>query len=641
MCGICGIVGFDKQPVKAESIQSMMDSISHRGPDSQGHYISSDGATALGHLRLAIIDLSEKGHQPMTTGDEGRYWIVFNGEIYNFQESKASLENAGYKFASGSDTEVILHLYDKYGADCVHHMRGMFAFALWDDHRKEFFAARDRLGKKPFYYAQRDGKLYFASELKALVERLDGKLEIDPAAIDLFLTFGYIPAPFSIYHDVWKLPPAHRLTMSKDGLKIDRYWTLDYTEQPHPDEAKLTDQVEDLLRESVRLRLMSDVPLGALLSGGVDSSVVVALMAQEGGRPPKTFSVGFEESEYSELTHARTVAKHIGTEHYEQVLRPDVLELLNELVEHFDEPFADSSMIPTYLVSKHARQHITVALSGDGGDEIFGGYPRYLYETVTNTAMKVPGARLGASLASSLWADHWRGKLALRKMKHPEGRRYAERMAFFDSDVRGAFYQDQSAPWTHTADDFMLSHFMPDDVSAKWSPLARLQFLDTVVGYLPGDILTKVDIASMKVSLEMRSPLLDHKLAEFMAGVPAHYKIRGRVTKYLLKKIGERLVPAEILYRPKRGFSLPLPEWFRKDLRSYAESLLLSPEARLNRYLKPEKVRELLHDHIERGLDRSQMIFALLCLEMWLQQNKNIQEATRETSSLTPALSVR
>ena len=410
------------------------------------------------------------------------------------------------------------------------------------------------------------------------------------------------------------------MQLSAQGMKIDRYWDLDFEAQPATNEAALTDQVEKMLRDSVRLRLVSDVPLGALLSGGVDSSVVVALMAQEGGQSPKTFTIGFEEDEYSELTQARKVAKHVGVEHHEQILRPDVIGLLEELVEQFDEPFADSSMIPTYLVSRHARQHITVALSGDGGDEVFGGYPRYLYETFTNNLLRVPGARSAAGIASVLWPDHWRGKVALRKMKYAEGRRYAEQMSFFDSDTRKLLHT-VAAQGTTGADEFIDTNYLPNQMTERWTPLARLQYLDTMVGYLPGDILTKVDTASMWVSLEMRCPLLDHRLAEFMSRVPDKFKMRGRVTKYLLKKIGERLLPADILYRPKRGFSLPLREWFCGELRSYVESVLLVPHAKIYGFLKKEAVEAILDDHVRRRLDRTQMIFALLCLEIWLRKN--------------------
>jgi asparagine synthase (glutamine-hydrolysing) len=635
MCGICGIVGFKKEPIRQERLQSMTDAIAHRGPDDQGHYFSGDRAVALGHRRLSIIDLSEKGHQPMSIGS-GRYWIVFNGEIYDFQETRDKLMREGYRFATETDTEVVLYLYEKYDINCVDYLRGMFALAIWDDDKKTFFAARDRLGKKPFFYTICDGQLVFASELKSITAQLADKFEIDPKALDQYLAFGYIPAPLTIYRGVFKLPPGHRMQLSAQGIKIDRYWDLNFDVQPATNEAALTDQVEKILRDSVRLRLVSDVPLGALLSGGVDSSVVVALMAQEGGRPPKTFSIGFEEDEYSELTHARKVAKHVGAEHHEQILRPDVIELLTGLVEQFDEPFADSSMIPTYLVSKHARQHITVALSGDGGDEVFGGYPRYLYETLTNKMLRVPGARVAAEAASAVWPDHWRGKVALSKMKYPEGRRYAEQMSFFDSDARKLMHRPSATPeQTSGASEFIQSHFLPDQTTRNWTPLGRLQYLDTIVGYLPGDILTKVDIASMRVSLEMRSPLLDHRLAEFMSHVPAHYKIRGRVTKYLLKKIGERLLPTAVLYRPKRGFSLPLPAWFRGDLRGYVESMLRAPDAKIYGLINKEAVTSILDDHIRRGLDRTQMIFSLLCLEIWLRKNGAATENHTEANSLT------
>jgi asparagine synthase (glutamine-hydrolysing) len=589
--------------------------LAHRGPDDSGFYISPNSSAGLGFRRLSIIDLST-GHQPLSNED-GTVWIVFNGEIYDFQANKRDLLNAGHRFQTKTDTEVIVHLYEEYGTQAVDHLRGMFAFAIWDERRKCLFAARDRAGKKPFFYAVRDGVLKFASELKSLLQD-DGLREIDSEALDQYLAFGYIPAPRTIYRGICKLPPAHWLRFDSGGLEIQRYWNLEFAPEPVADEAKLVQQTEELLREAVRLRLISDVPLGALLSGGVDSSVVVALMAQEGGRPPKTFSVGFEEAGYSELDHARKVAKHIGTEHYEQVVRPDVMELLNELVVHYDEPFADSSMIPTYLVCKHARQHITVALSGDGGDEVFGGYPRYLYETWIHRYLRLPGARSVAGALATCWPDTWRGYRQLGKMKYPDGARYAEQMSFFDFGWRHALRGNGAGP-TDGAADYVRDHYLFSGQRANWESLGQLQFLDTVVGYLPGDILTKVDMASMRVSLEVRSPLLDQRLMEFMAKVPARYKIRGGSGKYLLKKIGEKLVPPEVLYRRKLGFAIPLAQWFRKQVQSYLRDMLLGADSQVSVMFRRETIERLVHDHVVRGLDNSSMLFSLLCLEIWLR----------------------
>jgi len=616
MCGICGIVNSDGQPVSAEVLSRMSAALVHRGPDDSGSYLSPEGNAGLGFRRLSIIDLTT-GHQPLSNEDRA-VWIVFNGEIYDFQATKKELLAAGHRFSTRTDTEVIVHLYEEFGTRCVEHLRGMFAFAIWDEKRKCLFAARDRVGKKPFFYTVRDGKLAFASELKSLL-RLIPAPEIDPAALSQYLAFGYIPAPRTIYRNICKLPPAHWLRFSSSGLELQRYWNLSFAPEPAPSEEKLTGQVEELLREAVRLRLISDVPLGALLSGGVDSSIVVALMAQEGGRPPKTFSVGFEESEYSELDYARKVAKHLGTEHHEQIVRPDVVELLNELVLHYDEPFADSSMIPTYLVCKHAREHITVALSGDGGDEVFGGYPRYLYETWIDRYLRVPGSRGLAQALSAFWPDTWRGYRQLGKMKYADGARYAEQMSFFDSHWRRALHGDSGLE-NDGAQAYVREHFLLREERANWESLSQLQYLDTVVGYLPGDILTKVDMASMRVSLEVRSPLLDHRLVEFMARVPAHYKIRGRCTKYLLKKIGEKLVPPEVLHRPKRGFAIPLEHWFRKEVNGYLREMLLGAESRVAALFRRQTIELLIHDHMVRGIDNSPMLFSLLCLEIWLRK---------------------
>ena len=594
----------------------MMAAIIHRGPDDSGHYISPDGKAALGFRRLSIIDLST-GHQPLSNEDR-KVWIVFNGEIYDFQVTRTHLLEVGHRFSTKTDTEVIVHLYEEYGPQCVQHLRGMFGFGIWDERTSSFFAARDRVGKKPFFYSVEGKSLLFGSELKAILSQLHHAPQIDRASLDHYLAFGYIPAPRTIYQNIWKLPPGHWLRFSRDGVEIQRYWNLSFQPEPIKHE-ELEAQVERLLREAVRLRLMSDVPLGALLSGGVDSSIVVALMAQEGGRPPKTFSVGFEVSEFNELEHARKVAKRVGSEHHEQIVRADIVELLNELVNHFDEPFADSSMIPTYLVCRHAREHITVALSGDGGDEVFGGYPRYLYDKWIGHLLRIPYSGHIAAVLSTIWRDSWRGKQQLSKMQYADGARYAEQMSFFDSETRALLYHGDGRDHLATQ-AFIRGNYLPNGERTRWDPLSLLQYLDTVVGYLPGDILTKVDITSMRVSLEVRSPFLDQKLIEFMSRVPAHYKVRGLQTKYLLKKIGERLLPRDVLYRPKKGFALPLARWFRNELMGYTQSMLLAADSRVSGLFRREAITRLVHDHTVRGLDCTQRLFCLLCLEIWLRQ---------------------
>ena len=363
MCGITGIIDYAGN-IMVSDLRNMSTRICHRGPDDAGEYVSPDRIAGFGFRRLSIIDL-QTGHQPLSNED-GTVWIEFNGEIYDFQHLRADLERRGHKFKTQTDTETIVHLYEEYGKGSVERLRGMFAFAIWDERRKCLFAARDRVGKKPFFYTLQNGKFVFGSELKSVLASTP-RPQLDPEALDLYLAFGYVPHPFTIYRDIYKLPPGHWLEYSRQGIEIGRYWDLNFAPEKPKSETLLLNDVERLLRESVRLRLVSDVPLGALLSGGVDSSVIVALMAQESGTPPKTFSLGFEESDYSELAHARKVAKHIGTDHHEQVVLPNAIEIMEELVHHYDEPFADSSMIPTYLVCKHARAHLTVALSGDGG----------------------------------------------------------------------------------------------------------------------------------------------------------------------------------------------------------------------------------------------------------------------------------
>lgn len=619
MCGISGIVDFSGPRVSSETLVRMTDAIRHRGPDDFGEYISPNGVAGLGFRRLSIIDLST-GHQPLSNED-GTVWIEFNGEIYNFQDARTELLGRGHKFKTRTDTETIVHLYEEYGSRAVEYLRGMFAFALWDETRQSLFAARDRVGKKPFFYTLQNGKFIFASELKAILSIIDPP-ELDPDALDLYLTFGYVPHPLTIYRGIFKLPPGHWLRYSRSGLETERYWNLTFDPQEPKDEETLLKEVESLLRESVRLRLMSDVPLGALLSGGVDSSLIVALMAQEGGRPPKTFSLGFEESDYSELAHARTVARHIGAEHHEQVVRPDALDLIEELAAHYEEPFADSSMIPTYLVCKHARQHLTVALSGDGGDEVFGGYPRYKYESMIGSWMRVPGASAAARLLSRVYPKTMRGALQLQKMKFPEGRRYAEQVSVFGTEFRNAFYNPSFAR-TFSGEQMMKEIYGDLARQHASEALGRMQYVDTVWGWLPGDMLTKVDMAAMYASLEVRCPLLDQKLIEYMSRVPARFKLHNGESKYILKRLAERLVPREVLYRPKQGFSLPLPHWFRNELRSFVLAMLVSPDSRIHSLFRSDAVRQLVDDHMEQRWDYSGYIFCLLSLELWLRRHSS------------------
>ncbi len=612
MCGICGIVGTKPGQASKEALTPMAASIQHRGPDDDGFYVSPDRTAGLGFRRLSIIDL-HTGHQPISN-ETGDIWIVFNGEVYNFHALRDELTAAGHSFRTQTDTEAIVHLYEQYGEGCVEKLRGMFAFAIWDEPRRRLFLARDRVGKKPVFYAFDRGRLLFASEMKALLTQLERAPQIDPEAVDLYLAFGNVPPPRTIYQDVHRLQPGHWLRYDASGLEVRRYWDLDFTPHAMPSEPELLRQIEDLLRESVRLRLISDVPLGALLSGGVDSSSVVALMAHESGRPPKTFSVGFEEDDFSELAHARRVAKHLGTEHYEQIVHPNIEQLMYELVEHFDEPFGDSSIIPTFLVCQHARQHITVALSGDGGDETFAGYPRYLYERWVGRAASIPGVSALASSVSLLWPAQWRGKRQMRKMRWGSGLRYAEAVSVVDTEMRHELWGNGRAP--QTAREFIRRHYSPRGMDS----VSHAQYADSLVNYLPGDILPKVDIASMKVSLEVRSPLLDHQLMEFMAHVPIGLKMRGANPKYLLKKIAERYVPPEVLYRPKQGFTLPLRWWFSESLRPFMESLLVGKESRVAAILRGDVVERLIHEHVTRGVQHTDALYALLALEIWLRR---------------------
>jgi asparagine synthase (glutamine-hydrolysing) len=623
MCGICGKLYHSRdRTVDGELLRSMASVINHRGPDDEGIYVKNN--VGLAHKRLSILDLSPAGHQPMNNED-GSIWIVFNGEIYNFLDLREELQKKGHTFRSRTDTETIIHLYEEKGVECVHDLRGMFAFAIWDENKKRLFCARDRAGKKPFVYAHTEDGLVFASEIKSLLRDPALKRNLDYSAIHHYLTYQYVPSPLSIFKDIKKLPPAHVLIYEGGDLTIKRYWSLSYQKKLHLSSVgEYGEQFRDLFQEAVKIRLRSDVPLGAFLSGGIDSSLVVAVMSRLMNQPVKTFSIGFEEEGYDEVAFARIIAEKYETDHHEFTVKPDAVSILPQLVWHYNEPFADSSAIPTYYVSKMTRDFVTVALNGDGGDESFAGYERYVADKLADYYRRVPPfiregiiRRAVDTLPHSTNRRNFfrRLKRFVKGISEPPERRYVRWICFFDNEMKGDLYTPSFKDLNRELDSV--------DLTVKWYERADAeQFLDRtlfvdVMSYLPEDLLVKVDIASMAHSLEARSPFLDHKVMEFAALLPPNLKLRGMETKFLLKDTLSDIVPQEILQRKKMGFGVPLDVWFRNDLKEMAYDVLLDQKSIERGYFRKEYVLQMLDDHVSKRYDHSYRIWALLFLELW------------------------
>lgn len=612
MCGIAGFVNFHQHTQSSlQVIERMCEVIHHRGPDDQG--VWTDDGLALGMRRLAIIDLAG-GHQPIWNEDHS-VLVVYNGEIYNHVELRQQLQQQGHQFSTVCDTEVIVHAYEEYGAACPRYLRGMFCLALWDARRQRLLLARDRFGKKPLNYYWDGQQLIFGSEIKSILATGIAR-ELNPQALDDYLLYRYVPAPHTIFQNIFKLPAAHTLIWEQGTIKIERYWDLPFAPVCHDDEQTAIERTRELLRDAVKVRLMSDVPLGAFLSGGVDSSLVVGLMSQLLEQPVKTFSIGFVEDGYSELSYARQVAQHFHTEHHEFCVRPDLIEVLPRLVWACDEPFADSSMLPTYYVSKLAREHVTVVLTGDGGDEIFGGYTRYESEWALQ---RIPAfVRRALSYGSDFLPAGTRGKKFLHKLRYDLPARYVHRLQKFPLMSTPIFEPDfvaqlqQHDPYAHLLGVFAT-------MQAEQDTVTRLQYVDTRV-YLPDDILVKVDKMSMINSLETRAPLLDQHLAAYVTSLPPHIRLKRGLLKALLKQAATNMLPPEILTRSKQGFGIPLKHWLRTDLRAYAWDMLTSTRARQRGIFRPHYVERLLNDHANIAhVDYSGAIWALLCLELWFQ----------------------
>ncbi|MGB8511140.1 MAG: asparagine synthase (glutamine-hydrolyzing) [Pyrinomonadaceae bacterium] len=621
MCGIVGIVHRDEHAVDGELLSRMNEAIHHRGPDEDGFYLN--GRVGLAMRRLAIIDLAG-GQQPIHNQDRTA-WIVFNGEIYNYRELRESLEKLGHTFYTDCDTEIIVHLYERYGADCPKHLRGMFAFAIWDESKGELFIARDRVGKKPLLYAHVNGKFIFGSEFSALLQHPDVSRDVDREAIHHYLSFMCVPAPMTAYRSIRKLEPGHHLRLTRDGdVKIERYWQPDFSRKTKMSEEEAGERAIEVLREAVRVRLMSEVPLGAFLSGGIDSSTVVALMSEESSEPVKTFSIGFEEQDYSELHHARRIADHVGADHHEFIVRPDAMEVLPTLVEHYGEPYADSSAIPTYYVARETRRHVTVALNGDGGDECFAGYERYAAMRLSERYRKLPGMlregvirQMAEMLPSS---ELRRGRVRslqrfLRSASLPPVDRYLRWVSVLDPGAKTALYSDDFL--RETADSDVRQWLAPWFAQANGAGVVDASLLTDTMTYLPNDLLVKVDIASMAVSLEARSPFLDHHVIEFAAGLPENLKLRGVTTKYLLKRALKKLLPSENLTRSKMGFGVPIGHWFRGQMEGFLRETLLSERSLKRGLFRPEAVRRMVEQHTSGEKDYAHQLWTLLMLELW------------------------
>lgn len=615
MCGIAGIYNYGQpHPVDRDLLQRMNDLLEHRGPDDEGLFAKDNVGLCM--RRLAIIDVPS-GHQPMAS-DDGAIQLVFNGEIYNFQSLRAELTAQGVRFKTHSDTEVILRLYEKVGVDCVTRLRGMFAFAIWDAPRKRLMVARDRFGKKPLVYAHANGRFAWASEIRSLLELPGISREIDVDAVDLYLGLQYIPSPWTIFKSIRKLPPAHRLVIENGATRIERYWSLPSEKSETLlsfDEAK--QMIRAKLEESTRIRMISDVPLGAFLSGGVDSTLVVGLMSRIASRPVKTFAIGFEEESFSELPYAREAASFFKTDHTEFIVKPHMADVLPKIARHYGEPFGDSSALPMFYLSRETRKHVTVALTGDGGDESFGGYNRYVAMKMMDKLDWIPSplrralAPLGAALPR-------KGRRFVQDvMPAPRGDRYLNLIGIFNENDKKTLYSPgfrQRLGERARASDYVDMFF---DRARALDRVNQLLYVD-FASYLPECLMAKADIATMANSLEARSPFLDHELVEAAFSLPGEWKIKGmKSTKWILKEALRDLLTGSISTRSKMGFGIPLAEWFRGELKSLWRETVLSPEALSRGYFDEAALRRLFDDHVSGRRDNGYRMWVLLMLEMW------------------------
>jgi asparagine synthase (glutamine-hydrolysing) len=621
VCGIYGIVATPtiKPYYEAQLPARIGQKLYHRGPDDEGYYL--DEQALLGMRRLSIIDL-DSGQQPICNEDK-TLWLVFNGEIYNYRELRVQLQQKGHIFKTLSDTEVIVHAYEEYGNDCVTHFNGMFAFAIWDSRRRRLFVARDRLGIKPLYYWANQHCLIFGSELKAILHFSAVPREVDVAALDQFLTLEYIPAPRTIFKGVHKLSAGHHLVFEQSRLTVKKYWDVPFVETPSDIET-CRDKLKELIEDAVKIRMISDVPLGAFLSGGIDSSSIVACMSAASPDSIKTFSIGFEDATYNELPHARAVARHFGTDHYDQILNPDIASLASRLIEHLDEPFGDFSIFPTYLVSELARQQVKVVLSGDGGDEVFAGYETYVAQQYDRFYRVLP-AKVRQQMLPGLLSrvkPRPEKKGVVNKAKRfsegaalPEALQHTRWMMFLSDPDKTSLYQPELRASLNgdTAAALLEACFHQ---APSTEPLAQQQYVD-IKTYLAENILTKVDRMSMAASIEARVPLLDYRIVEFAVNLPAAFKLQRGRTKIILREAMQDRLPALVLNKPKQGFSIPLKHWLRGPLHPLMRDLLAEPCVRQRGYFKPQTVSRWMAEHEQGHYNHSHRLWALMVFELW------------------------
>ncbi|PKN00393.1 MAG: asparagine synthase (glutamine-hydrolyzing) [Elusimicrobia bacterium HGW-Elusimicrobia-2] len=630
MCGITGIVNFNGQAVDADVLKKMNDLLLHRGPDDEGHYINTKCKTqnaklsvGLGMRRLSIIDL-ETGAQPIFNEDKSIV-VVCNGEIYNFQSLREGLIQKGHIFKTKSDTEVLAHLYEEHGTDCLSKLNGMFAFAIWDTNKKFLFLARDRAGKKPLYYTQVGESFYFSSEIKSFLAVPGFEKKVNLKAIHYYLTYQYIPSPMTIFEKVFRIPPASFLTIDSSAKQeCKKYWAPDYRNKTKLSYSEAKKNIRDILQDAVKIRMISDVPLGAFLSGGIDSSVVVGIMSSLSSCPVKTFAIGFKEQDFSELKYADAVAKRFKTDHTEFVVEPKDTAILEKLVWHYDQPFADSSALPSYYVANQTRRHVTVALNGDGGDENFGGYLRHLalkqseliafpFKLIPNNFFKAMVNLLpeGAGRVNVFK----RGKRFLNALKEKPARRNLIWHRIFDNETKFQIYSDEmkAAVIEHDACAYLEKTF---DNAPAFDLLDRTLYTDMTT-YLPECLMVKMDVASMANSLEARSPFLDYRLVEFAASLPSSWKIRGLKQKRILKDAFEDILPDAIINRGKQGFGIPIDKWFRNEWKEYFIDIVLSGKAASRGYFNIKEIQKLFEEHLSGKRQHGYRLWALLMLELW------------------------
>lgn len=628
MCGITGLFYRKDTKIDFDLLKKMTNSLVHRGPDEEGCYINDKnecrGNIGLGHRRLSIIDLAS-GQQPLSNED-GSVWIAFNGEIYNFQDLKKDLVLAGHVFKTNSDTETIVHAYEEWGTDAIKKLRGMFAFSIWDEKKQQMILARDRVGKKPLYYLFDDEKLLFGSEIKAILQHPDVDRSIDLTAFSDYMSLLYIPNPKSIYKSIRKLPPGHFAVVSKDNCRIEEYWDISFYPGSFRSETQVIEELIGILDEATRIRMISEVPLGAFLSGGIDSSAVVALMAGASSEPVKTNSISFSVAAYDESRFARQVAELFQTDHYEKQVTPETIPIIEKLSWHYDEPFADSSAVPTYYVSETARKNVTVSLSGDGGDENFAGYRRYYFDMRENLVRNIVPSFLCQPFFKTLGrlypkADYlpqiFRGKAFISNVARDPVDAYFFSVSGIHETMKSQLFHPDVIRELAGYDSRQLFYDTYAKAPAE-DHLSKIQYLD-IKTYLCEDILTKVDRASMAVSLEVRCPILDHKFMEYAAAIPSRLKLKGRDGKHIFKKALKPYLPDHILYRKKMGFGVPILEWLRKDIKAYSEDLILRSRA-TDIFFNRRFITDVWNQHQSGLRNWSTLLWEIMIFNLWFKK---------------------